>query len=79
MTFGDIKDILDSCGGNFGIFLVEYSCALCPLSKMVLNLSVAAPSDELQSLAEHLTNQLTNHCQVKIGLLRLSEMELGLS
>ena len=50
--FGDIKDIPDSCDGNFGFFIVGSSCAIQDLSKMVLNLSVAAPSAELQSVTD---------------------------
>ena len=58
--FGDIKDIPDSCVGNFGFFIVGSSCAIQDLSKMVLNLSVAAPSTELQSVTYKPTNQPTN-------------------
>ena len=73
--FGYIKDVPDSCDENFRFFIVGSSCVICPLSKMVLNLSVAAPTAELWSM----TDQPTNQRQVKIELLRLSELELGLS
>ena len=39
--FGDIKDVPDSCDGKSGFFIVESSCAICPLSKTVLHLPLA--------------------------------------
>ena len=55
--FGDIKDVPDSSYGKSGFFIVGSSCATCPLSKTVLNLSVACPSTELQSVTHQGTNQ----------------------
>ena len=53
--FGDIEDIPDSCYQNFRFL------------KIVLNLSVAAPSAELQSVTH---GQMHTH-NVNIVLLRL--------
>ena len=72
-------DVPDSCDGNFYFFVVVSSCAIYALSKMALNLSVAALSDELKCVKDRKTDQPTDHCQVKIGLFRLSELEIGLS
>ena len=66
--FGDIKDIPDSCNGSFGFFIIESSCAICPLSKMVLKLSVATPSAELQSVTDIQTDQQTDQRQENIVL-----------
>ena len=55
--FGDIKDVPDSCDGISGFFTVGSSCAVCPLSKTVLNLSLADSCVELQSV----TDQASKH------------------
>ena len=47
--FGDIKDVPDSSYGKSGFFNVGSLCAIFPLSKTVLHLSVACPSAELES------------------------------
>jgi len=51
--FGDIKDVPGSCDGKSGFFIVGSSCAICPLSKTVLHLSVDCPSAELQSVTDN--------------------------
>ena len=48
--FGDTKDIPDYSDESLGFFIVVSSCAIYPLSKMVLNLSVDASSAELHQL-----------------------------
>ena len=58
--FGDIKDVPDSSYGKSGFFIVGSSCADCPLSKTVLQLSVAWSSAELQSVTHNLPNHPTN-------------------
>ena len=58
--FGDIKDIHGSCDGISGFFIVGSSCAICPLSKTVYNLSVGCPSAELEKLNNKFIIQLFN-------------------
>ena len=50
--FGDIMDVPDSCDEKVGFFIAGSSCPICPLSKTVLNLSVACSSTELQSVID---------------------------
>ena len=50
--FGDIKDVPDSGYGKSGFFIVGLSFATYPLAKTILNLSVACPSAELQSVTD---------------------------
>ena len=57
--FGDIKDVPGSCDGKSGFFIVGSSCAICPLSKTVLHLSVDCPSAELQSVTDNQPNNPT--------------------
>ena len=47
-SFGDIKDVPDSCDGEVGFFIAGSSCPICPHSKTVSNLSVACSSAELK-------------------------------
>ena len=68
--FGDIKDISGSCDGESGILIVGSSCAICLLSKTVLNLYPADSYVETvtdQGINQG-TDQATNQLQVKLGL-----------
>ena len=51
-SFGDIKDVPDSCDDEFEFFIAVSSCPICLLSKSVSNLSVACTSAELQSVTD---------------------------
>ena len=55
--FGDIKDVPDSCDGKSGFFIVGSSCTICPLSKNVLDMSLAGVCAELQSVTDLPPNQ----------------------
>ena len=57
--FGSIKDIPDSCDEKVCIYIVGSSCAICPLSKSVLNLSKACYHVEPQSLTDKPTTHPT--------------------
>ena len=45
-------DIPDSCNGKSGCFIFGSSCTICPLSKTVLQMSLAGSCAELQSVTD---------------------------
>ena len=59
--FGDKKDIPDSFDGKSGFVIVGSSCAICPLSKTVLYISLPGSCAKLQSVTDHPTTQPPNY------------------
>ena len=59
--FGDIKDVPDSCDGKSGFVIAGSSCAIYPLSKPVLHLTLADSCVELQSVTDQPPNQASKH------------------
>ena len=55
--FRHIEDILNSCNEKEDFFIVGSSSPICPSSKIVLSLSVACSSAELQSLTDQQTTR----------------------
>ena len=74
--FKDISVIPESCDKIVDFFIIGSSSPNCSHSKMVLSLSVANSSAEIQSVTDQPTDQPTNQQQMNLGRTLIFEMRV---